>query len=194
MLVRQILLFSATVMLAADCVPSGPPQYGRVQVEAYDFIGTPIRTFDAELSALGNRGKSEIEVRRGVAERVPYGSYKIRVGAAAFNPAEREIRVAQGDTVVRVELSLPGSCSGSAGIGGSVQPLPAGRKLWLKVVPLYGAGGTEAPVGSDGSFKIAGLDEGSYLLLVLDGTTVLHSETVSRLADNRTVNIALGRR
>jgi hypothetical protein len=169
------------------------PKTGRIEVQAFDFIGRPLRNISVDLAALGRQAGPAVEFQGAVAERVPYGTYKIRVGAPAYAAVERDIRLNQAELAVRVELPLPMEGHDYASVSGSIKPVPRGRKLWVKVVPLYGTGGSEALVRPDGSFRVAGLDEGSYVLVVLDGESILHTETLTRVSGDRSVSITLGR-
>ncbi len=76
-------------------------------------------------------------------------------------------------------------------MGGAVEPAPKDRELWVKLVPLRGVGGAEVRVNREGSFLATGLDDGNYLLLVLDGKTVVHMESVDAPRSKRlTVDLA----
>jgi hypothetical protein len=191
MLAKPLILFSAALLYAADCVPVNPPQYGRIRVDAVNLIGTPIRNLTIELTPVGRPAAQSLDFEGALADRVPYGAYRMRVGAPAYQPAEREIRVAQSDATVRLELPLPRECSNYATVVGTAKLPPGTGKLWIKAVPVVGTGGSEAPIAADGTFRIAGLDDGNYLLLVLDGSTILHTETLPKVSGNRPVALDL---
>jgi len=122
-----------------------------------------------------------------VAKKIPYGTYTLRVSAPGFRGVQRDFRLDQTEVSVRTQLSVSVECGGFAKIGGSVEPAPKDRELWIKLVPLRGVGGSEVRVSRDGSFLTSGLDDGQYLLLVLDGKTVLHSESFDVTGSKRVV-------
>jgi hypothetical protein len=70
-------------------------------------------------------------------------------------------------------------CRAYNSVGGSIKGRSDDQELWVKATPIRGAGGGETRVGRHGTFLIDGLDGGSYLLTVLDDTSVIHSETLS---------------
>jgi len=196
MLAKPLILFSASLLYAANCVPVNPPQYGRVNIEAVNLIGNPIRNLTIELIPLGRPAAQSLDFEGAVATRVPYGAYRMRVGAPAYQPAEREIRVAQANTAIRLELPLPRECENYATILGNaklgnVKPAVGPGNLWVKAIPVFGTGGSEAPIAADGTFRIAGLDDGNYLLMVLDGSTILYTETLAKVSGNRQVTLDL---
>jgi hypothetical protein len=104
--------------------------------------------------------------------------YVERIEAPGFVGAEREIRVYQPDTSVRVDLRVASECSSYASLQGTIEPAPHHRRLWAKVASVRGSVGVEAPIASDGKFSVAGLDDGTYLVIVLDDTSVIHTQTV----------------
>lgn len=117
--------------------------------------------------------------------------YTLRIGAPGFRSAERELRLDQPEVSVRTQLSVAVECGGLAEMGGAVEPAPKDRELWVKLVPLRGVGGAEVRVNREGSFLATGLDDGNYLLLVLDGKTVVHMESVDAPRSKRlTVDLA----
>ncbi|MBI2681034.1 MAG: hypothetical protein HYX25_08525 [Candidatus Solibacter usitatus] len=123
---------------------------------------------------------------------IPYGFYKVRISAPGFRSNERELILDQPNFTLRAQLSVSMECAGFAQIDGSIQPAPSARELWVKVVPAIGSGGSEAPVSRNGKFLIAGLDGGDYLLLVLDGKSIIHTGTLRAFGEKH-VTVELGK-
>lgn len=68
---------------------------------------------------------------------------------------------------------------------------PAEADLWVKLVPLLNMDSLmDSESGADGRFEIAGLDFGRYLLVVMRGLRVVHTEEVAMNGD-REIDIAL---
>ena len=95
--------------------------------------------------------------------------------APGFRRSEHEIRLDQPEILFRIQLSVAIECGGFREVRGSIHRAPTDHELWVKLVPLRGVGGTEARVSQDGSFLAGGLDEGQYLLLVVDGEAIVHT-------------------
>jgi hypothetical protein len=116
--------------------------------------------------------------RGNVGKKLPFGVYTLRVSAPGFRQIEQEVRLYQPELKMRVPLAVSIECGGFAALRGSVSPAPRDRELWLKLVPIRGSGGSETHVGRDGHFFAGGLDSGSYLMVLLDGTSPIHTETI----------------
>ena len=178
------LMFAAALLCSAECTQVQPAGDARVEVSAFSLLGERIANAGVDLIEVGTRKSMRSEFR-GTVARIPYGTYMLRVSAPGFRASERELRVDQPEVLVRIPLSVARECEGFAELGGSVQPAPRDRELWVKLVPVFGSGGAEARVSQDGAFLVSGLDDGNYLLLVLDRTTVVHTETLQIRASRR---------
>lgn len=187
------MLFGALVC-AAECVQVGPPQapqFGRVEVSAVTILGDRVRNLSVDLIEIGSGKSFKSEFRDGVANRIPYGRYTARVYAPGFITIERALLLAQPEISLRTQLNVSMECGGgTGGVHGSIQPAPGDRELWVKIVPVLGSGGGEVRVSRTGTFQLEGLEEGDYLVLVLDGKSIIYTSTVG----NRFVNIDLGQR
>jgi len=192
---RLFLMLSVTLVCGGECVqvePQPPTPNGRVEVVAVDILGEPLRNLTVDLIQVGSGKSFTSEFRDGVANRIPYGQYTARISAPGFRSVERVLRLAQPEVSLRTQLSVSVECgSAYAGVYGSIQPAPGDRELWVKVVPVLGSGGGEVRVSRTGAFQLAGLDDGDYLLLVLDGKTIIHT---GNAPTNRVVNIDLRQR
>jgi hypothetical protein len=178
MLVRLCVALCLEILCSAECVSYGKAEDGRVVIEALTAFGEPIENAHIELLQRGSRKSFTSAFRGNVAAHIPYGSYDARIEAPGFVGVEREIRVYQSETSVRVDLRVGSECGGYASLQGTIEPAPRHRRLWAKFVPVRGSDGVEAPVAPDGKFSVAGLDDGSYLVIVLDDTSIIHIQTV----------------
>ena len=139
------------------------------------MLGERLTYPDIDLIEAGTHKSLKSRFNGAVATKIPYGTYIARVSAPGFRRSEREFRLNQPDSLVRIQLSVAIECGGFADVRGGIRPAPADRELWVKLVPLRGIGGAEARVSRDGSFLAGGLDDGQYLLLVVDGKAIVHT-------------------
>ena len=186
---RVSLLLAYALLANAECVQVGEIKYGAIEVIASNLLGDRIDSAIPELIESGSRKPLKSAFRCGVA-RVPYGEYLLRVQAPGYRSSELGIRVYQSESVVRTQLAVGAECLGYSSIGGSIKSKAGERELWVKAIPLHGVGGSETRVGRYGTFLLAGLDSGEYLLIVLDGSSVVHTRAV-KAAGDATVNIDL---
>jgi hypothetical protein len=163
---------------SAECIEvKGETPKGELRVSAFDGTGAVIANPVVEIL---DRGAVAHSTRGGRFRSLPYGSYTVRVYAPGFRSTTRDVEVVQPEAHLRVQLGLGGGdCSRfTSSLAGSVTPT-AGRELWLKLMPLRGTGGFETQVGKAGAFFIGGLDGGQYVVMVVAGESVLHSQVLS---------------
>jgi hypothetical protein len=173
---RLLLMLSVAWLCSGECVQVGPPQFGRVEVSAFSILGERLPILGIDLIEFGTHKSLKSRLNGAVATKVPYGTYLVRVSAPGFRRSEREIHLDQPEVLVRMQLAVAVECSSSfAEIRGILRHAPPDRELWVKLVPLQGVGGAEVRISQNGSFLAGGLDEGQYLLLVLDGKAVVHT-------------------
>jgi hypothetical protein len=175
---RLLLILSAAMICSGDCVQIPFPQFGRVEISAYSTLGERLSRLDIDLIEVQTHKSLKSQLNGAVAAKLPYGTYTVRVSAPGFRRSERELRLDQPESSVRMQLSVAIECGGLAEARGRVRPAPLDRELWVKLVPLRGVGGAETRVSRTGSFLAGGLDDGQYLLLVVDGTTIVHTQIV----------------
>jgi hypothetical protein len=175
---RLLLILSAAWLCSGECVRVGPPRFGRVEVSAFSILGKRLPVLNIDLIEVGTHKSLKSRLNGAEATKVPYGTYLVRVSAPGFRSSEREVRLDQPETLVRMQLSVAVECGGFAEIRGALRHAPIDRELWVKFVPLQGVGGAEARIGQDGSFFAGGLDEGQYLLLVVDGQAIVHTTSL----------------
>ena len=154
----------------SECVQVGPPQFGELETIVMTSAGDQIEKPNIRISELGT-GKVERP------DHLPYGYYRLQVTVPGFKTYEAEISVGLPRTSVRVSLDVAMECRGGELIAGSVRSVPPNHELWVKAVQAYGIAGGESRVDRNGNFQIAGLGYGPYVVMVMDGSSVLHSET-----------------
>jgi hypothetical protein len=179
---RQVLV--SVLLIAAnswaECVEVRPieTRRGNIAVLAYDLTGTPITSVHAELIDVESR-KVLQTTSTGRLDGVLFGKYIVRISYPGFYTATQELNVDRSDLTVRTQLALGEECGRrESTLTGSVAPREPHRELWLKAIPVRGSGGLETRVRG-GYFLLSGLLSGQYLVLVLDGATVLHTQVIT---------------
>jgi hypothetical protein len=67
---------------------------------------------------------------------------------------------------------------GDLSINGDIRPAPKGPDWWVRVEGVFLNARRESPVSQRGEFSMSGLEMGSDLLEVFEGTKLRHVETV----------------
>jgi len=178
MLIRLCVALCLEMLCRAECVSHAETEYGRVVFEVFTSLGEPLENAHIEFRELGSRKNFTSAFRGNVATRIPYGFYDAHIVSPGFASVTREIRVFQPETSIRAELRVSMECGEYASLQGTIEPAPGDHLLWAKVVPFRGTGGIEVPIASDGKFSVGGLDGGKYLIMVLDNTYVIRTQTV----------------
>lgn len=112
------------------------------------------------------------------AKTLPYGAYIVRGQAPGLVDQERHVLLEQPTLHLRVPLRVGMECEdGLVQIEGAIVNAAAGG-LWIKAFPVIASGGAETRPDSNGHFVIAGLPNGEYFLLGVNGKRILYSETV----------------
>lgn len=171
-----LFAFISVAALSSECTLVETRQ-GTVEVLPVDFMGRPIRGGSIEWTPLNSNHSIRTANAR---TSLVYGDYRLRVELQGFRTAQQEIRVHQPEMAVRVQLTVGaiGCPSEPAEIGGRVLRHGNNEELWVKAIPIKGAIGSEARVGKRGHFLISGLEESTYVVLLLRGETVLHQQVV----------------
>ena len=169
-------IIAALVGWAGECREvSLEGQHATLRLIATDGAGRELPNPTIELVPLCGGGKV-------APDRVPYGEYRLRVGAAGFQSVSRIVRVFEPRLVLRTELA-PADLSGCqwkrSAVSGRIAARPQTSTLWVKAVAVRGDESVEAPVDPQGRFLISGLRQtADYLLLVLDGSRVVNLRNI----------------
>jgi hypothetical protein len=178
MVARLVFLWGITLICAGECIQVEPQRFGRIDVSAFSALGDRISNLGIELRESGT-GKDLSSLFKGtVADKVPYGTYTIRVWAPGSRSARREVQVMQPEEWIRMQLSVAMECSTLHEITGFIRNVNPNTEIWVKLLPVRGTGGAETPVGRNGAFLFSGLDDGPYLLVVMEGSSVVHTRAV----------------
>ena len=182
MFVRAVFLTLLATICSGDCIFI-ETRRGAVQVEAFDVQG-PVPSISVEL--IEQKSARKGTGARPQLDEVLYGVYNLRVTAPGYDASEVRIRLDQPILHVRAQLAPDiRECPSFPSISGRVVGVNGETTLWVKVVPVYGGGGIDAPVNAGGYFLASGLDLGPYLVVLMDGQKPIHFETVRLLSDVR---------
>jgi hypothetical protein len=94
------------------------------------------------------------------------------------NPS-RELIVGRDGSVLAVDSSLPRNYR----VLGKLSPVPTGRQTFVRLIAIYGQQELFAAVGVDGTFEFRQHLRGKYILVVVQGETVLATQLLSVESD-----------
>ena len=178
MFVRSFLVLLACSACDAECIQVQQLRTGSVEVTAFDIRGVILESVEADL--LDARTLKKLySAQHGHFNQVQYGDYRVRVWARGFYSVEVPVRLDQPNLAVRAQLAVGVECRVFSSLIGTVASSKPIGGLWVKVIPAYGSGGLEAPMGPSGFFLASGLESGQYLVVVMDGVAPIHSEVVT---------------
>jgi hypothetical protein len=184
MLVRIFCLLLIGSVCSGDCI-SIQTQKGTIEAAGFDVLGAPIQMVNADLLEAKTMRKLA-SAKKGRFDGVLYGEYTVRLAAPGFYAVDVAVRLDQATLNVRAQLAPGEECRTFSTIAGRATGAKVAAGLWVKVVPVHGSGGMEAPIDSNsGYFVASGLDRGQYLIVVMEGSTPVHSETVLLRGDTR---------
>lgn len=183
MLVRIFCLLLVGSICSGDCIFI-QTQKGTIEAAGFDVLGTPIQMVNADLLEATSMRKMA-SAKNGRFDGVLYGEYTVRIAAPGFYAVDVPVRLGQGALKVRAQLAIGEECRTFSTVAGRVTGAKVADGLWVKVIPVHGTGGMETPINADGYFVASGLDRGQYLIVVMGGSTPVHSETILVRGDTR---------
>lgn len=112
------------------------------------------------------------------ASDIPYGVYQVRAYATGYWTAQREVRVFQPVVWVVMQLELGmGRTEGGLPtfeLSGRVKRIASkDEPVWLRLTGVYSSVSIDAKAHQLGTFTIAGIPQGLYVLTTLQGKRVL---------------------
>jgi hypothetical protein len=71
---RLLLILSAASLCSGECTQVGPPQFGRVEVSAFSFLGERVpTTLEIDLIQVGTHKSLKSRLNGEIATNIPYG-------------------------------------------------------------------------------------------------------------------------
>jgi len=167
----------------------GWAQEATVSIEVWNPAEERLRAPYVTLVELGTQ-KEAGKFQNGRALGIPYGEYILEVGQPGFKTHEQRISIYQPEVFMRVLLRVANTSDAS--LTGVLKP-KASPDDWVKLVSIRGNNTpvVETKVRSDGSFELTGFDGGDYLLLVVRGLKVIHSEQLSTFYGMKNIEITI---
>ena len=164
----------------------------RVSVVVSDRFGYRLDFTQLQVLRLGDRKDFSASFKKFEAERIPYGTYRLRLIAPGFNIREQDIRVYQPIVTVRIGLSF-GSIAPPyqyIELRGIVTPAQ-NDEVWVALMPIIDNGcRVDDRITDDGTFSFTAIEPGHYLLVVIRGTTVLHTRQIS-VSRSETISVSI---
>lgn len=116
-------------------------------------------------------------------KNVPYGSYLLVVSSSGGGVGRRLVSVNAPDLWLRVGVPMPlGETlwpGGNLAVVGEIKPAPRKAKnWWVRVAGVFLNSCREAPVQKDGTYRVAGLEMGRYLVEVFEGAELRHVQSI----------------
>jgi hypothetical protein len=185
----QLVIFALATISASCCLVAqnngtGLPM-ATVHVEAFGPFGSKIPTSQLQfhLFATDRKGDFARADEGPILAGVPYGRYKLSASDSGGGFAERELVVNTKDVWIRIGLSFPSGerlwPGGDLTISGDIKPkLPISGDWWVRIEGVYLNASREGPVLPSGKFSIGGLEMGTYIVEVFEGSKLRHTETV----------------
>lgn len=183
-----LTIFDSTILAAGRRIPQ-ENQAATVELIAFSTRGVFLPRAPLYVEVFQSEGEKNLasKFRNGVAEDIPFGTYRMKAQLSGFYPEERYVRVSQHRTAIVLGLEvgridfpgLPYSFTGRI-VG---QALAPGRESFVKLIGVYSSLSMESIVGPDGAFAFSGFSDGIYLLLVVNEGSLLGSR-VLRLPDD----------
>lgn len=113
---------------------------------------------------------------------LPQSLYRLHVTAKGFANRTLIVNVTGAETYLRIGLNVSRlGDEDKRPLSGKVRfDTPTRRAVWVRLVPVLNQQEQmEMPLSREGSFIFEDLAPGEYILLVLEDSTLLHSEQVS---------------
>lgn len=139
----------------------------------------------------------DAKVTQEVTVRLPYGKYLVLYEDSIYSPVSREVRVDQPEAFFVLSEPLNNFVSDEAdgkpsAISVRVQPIQTcspGGALWAKLVGVYSAYSAERKIGPNGFALFDAIDDGQYLLMIVDGAEVRATQLVKTDRKITTVSV-----
>jgi hypothetical protein len=152
------------------------PQFAEMHVHAVDPVGRQIQHANFDLVPSGKEGGPRLNSTSGGFAHIPYGEYLLRVSAAGFNIAQREIKVDSGEVWVTIALLVweahivrPGPT-----LAGEVVPPLSMKTAWAKLVGVFNDVTMEAAITGGGRFfHFEPKAPGVYVLMIIDDGRII---------------------
>jgi hypothetical protein len=192
--IRSAALLRLALALGCSSLWGGAAeQTATVEIVPLTITGELVENGRVDLMQQGTKKSFRANFRGWRGTNIPYGEYVLRIEAPGFRSHEQNLRVYQPVVPVRVGLRVTlTDDEARRDVQGRVTSVDTGRgELWVKLVPVLANGPSmDARVLNDGRFTFAGIDPGEYLLIVIRGTSVIHTQQ-AKLFGGESIEIPL---
>jgi len=192
---RSAIVCFVLLLSAAGLRPADDSEMVRLDFIISTTFGEPIAKAQVAVTSVGpKRSVTGITGPGGVVVfDVPFGLYDVEAKSPGFEVRHERIAASQPTLHFRLGLVLgyPRSTVRSE-ITGSISQVGMGKTdLWVRLVSVFGSDFVENAVDSAGSFHLAGMAPGRYVLILFDRDQVVTTKTVEVSAGSKVVNIVV---
>jgi hypothetical protein len=181
-----LVVASTAAFNGQEKVPGSVPKSATVHLQAVSISGVDLGDVKVELfepiaTVYGAPTKNFAGRFRGnTAFQIPTGLYRLRAYKPGFYSSERYVRVYQPEIWVIVGLEFGSEATTVAQkLTGKVNHKgDSSEPIWVKLVGVYLDTSIEAKVEPTGEFSMAGMPDGKYILLTIQGKQVLDTRAV----------------
>jgi hypothetical protein len=151
------------------------PQFAEIHVHAVDELGRRIQHASFDLLPIDTEGKPRIDSSSGDFSHIPYGKYMLKVTAAGFNIAQRELEVDRSDVWVTVALLVWEAhvMRPEPTLAGEIIPPISTKTAWAKLIGVYNDITIEAAITGGRFFHFEPKVHGVYVLMIINDGRIL---------------------
>lgn len=178
---NPLLLLCVTCAIPFSAVGQGSrdDRTAVVEVIAFDTNGRYLGAPTASLFEADDHTSLAPRFRNGAARSVPFGIYRIEARLPGYSSEVRYVRVFQPSVSVILGLTfslelpaIPPSLQGH--VVGLIPP-----RTFVRLIGVYSSTSMESTIDSEGNFRLGGLSDGQFLLLVVSQDGILASKAIS---------------
>lgn len=154
-----------------------------VRIKAFDPFGQEIKNPSVYLYTLDRKQDLAKGLQGATIRRVPYGWYILVVSSSGGGVGQRLVAVNTKELWLRIGVSMPAGDalwpSGDLTVRGDIKPTPQNlRNWWVRVEGVFLPASREAPIQKGGTFSVGGLEMGTYLVQIFEGSKPRHVQAI----------------
>jgi hypothetical protein len=172
----SLLILSVLTTIGAAEVLGQGEQQGTLTINLTNTRGVNLLQGKLSVKSSNNRLVYEGEATGQVTVRLPYGRYVVTYEDRVFSSVEREVLIDKSDSFVELAAAfVPEGGTHPSSISIKVVPETSCLSdgfLWVKLVGVFSQDTAERRVSSRGYALFEPVEDGAYVIVVVDGTNV----------------------